>query len=134
MGTMNAILPPFLALGKYDNSFLQMTIIWLFNIVDIFTGAAHNKQYKYMNKILIQPIKLNDTHRIWFVFQLNLFVYDAMMIFLSLRDSRRSVAASLAPLSEFLGSYIDLLNQWLYRDNFHVVMENLWIFIVQVHL
>lgn len=109
-----------------------MTIIWLFNIVDIFTGAAHNKQYKYMNKILIQPIKLNDKNRIWFVFQLNLFVYDAMMIFLSLRDSRRSVAASLAPLSEFLGSYIDLLNQWLYRDNFHIVMENLWIFIVQV--
>lgn len=56
-----------------------------------------------------------------------------MAIFLTLRDSRRSVAASLAPLSQFLGSYIDLLNQWLYLDNFHIVMENLWIFIVQVH-
>lgn len=55
-----------------------------------------------------------------------------MAIFLTLRDSRRSVAASLAPLSQFLGSYIDLLNQWLYLDNFHIVMENLWIFIVQV--
>lgn len=130
---MNAFLPFFLFAWKHDNSFLQMTIIWVFNIVDIFTRATHIKNF-YMNKNLIQPIKLHDTNRMWFVFQLNLFVYDAMMIFLSLRDSRRSVAASLAPLSEFLGSYIDLLNQWLYRDNFHVVMENLWIFIVQVHL
>lgn len=86
-----------------------------------------------MNINWIQPIKLHDTNGIWFVFQLNLFAYDAMMMFLSLRDLWQSVAASLAPLSEFLGSYIDLLNQWLYRDNFHVVMENLWIFIVQVH-
>lgn len=109
-----------------------MTIIWIFNIVDILTKAILIKNI-YMNKNLMQLIKLLDTKGIWFVFQLNLFAYDAMMIFLSLRDSWRSVAASLAPLSEFLGSYIDLLHQWLYRDNFHVVMENLWIFIVQVH-
>ncbi|XP_062622381.1 uncharacterized protein LOC134283874 [Saccostrea cucullata] len=64
-------------------------------------------------------------------YRLNLFVYNAMTMFLGQRDARRNVTQSLAPLTQFLSSYIDLLNQWLYLDNFHIVMENLWIFIVQ---
>lgn len=56
---MNAILP-FFARGKYDKIHsYKITIIWIFNIVDISTKAAHIiiKQY-----LLIYEYKLDTAN------------------------------------------------------------------------
>ena len=66
------------------------------------------------------------------LFQLNLFVCDALPVLLALKAPNVSLEKGLKPITEFLTSYITQLRNWLYIDCFRRVLECLWIFIVQV--
>ncbi|CAG2216715.1 unnamed protein product [Mytilus edulis] len=62
--------------------------------------------------------------------RINLFVNDAVTVLLSLKRLLVPVEVCLLPLTQFLQSYINSLQEWLYRSCYRRVMEFLWIFIV----
>ncbi|KAK3094552.1 hypothetical protein FSP39_003275 [Pinctada imbricata] len=64
-------------------------------------------------------------------YRINLFVGDALSILLALRDPSVPVSVCLSPLTQFLTTYLELLQRWLYHDNYRRVTECLWIFIIQ---
>ncbi|XP_071168471.1 uncharacterized protein [Mytilus edulis] len=64
-------------------------------------------------------------------YRINLFVNDAVTVLLSLKRLLVPVEVCLLPLTQFLQSYINSLQEWLYRSCYRRVMEFLWIFIVR---
>ncbi|ESO96804.1 hypothetical protein LOTGIDRAFT_231644 [Lottia gigantea] len=64
-------------------------------------------------------------------YRLNLFLKDAIPLLLELKSTKESVGKCLRPIIDFLTNYFTSLSQWLYKDCYLMLHENLWIFIVQ---
>ncbi|XP_064631062.1 uncharacterized protein LOC135489584 isoform X2 [Lineus longissimus] len=64
-------------------------------------------------------------------FRINLFLKEALSLLLSLNMGNKRVAERLQPVSDFLGNYIKQLKRWLYSDLYKLMVEDMWVYIVE---